>query len=287
MLGFHVNRLGVSGGVTERLHHQVGLEAQASQIFQLVTGHRASGVLGAHGGHLRLAVHAGANTVHAAGLADHFLGQSEALVGITRLFRLAEQFGRCQTQRFASLGGQAATDDQVDTAAGAHFVQQNLGAQVEFSDDFTVFFYLACERVNVDHVTGVHFFHVTLERQGTGIFHGVEEDRSDLAADADAAGALVRYERNVVTEVPQYGVGSRFTGRTGTHNVAHVGNRMAFFLQLVHLAQRADFTVFFRGDTFARIFQHGVAVQRDIRAAPGVLCRRQIISVGFTGNLEY
>ena len=128
VLGFHVNRLGVSSGVTERLHHEVCLETQASEIFQFITGHRASGVLGTHGGHLRLAVHAGANAVQAAGLADHLLGQGEALVGVARLFRLAEQFGRCQTQGFASLCGQAAADDQVDTAASANFVQQYLGA---------------------------------------------------------------------------------------------------------------------------------------------------------------
>ena len=61
---------------------------------------------------------------------------------------------------------------------------------------------------------------------------------------------------------------------------------MTFFLQLVHLAQRADLTVFLRVDAFTGILQHGVAVQRDIRAAPGVLCGGQVVSVGLAGNLE-
>ena len=45
MMHLHVHRLGISGGVAEGLHHQVGTEAQASQVFELVAGHRASGVL--------------------------------------------------------------------------------------------------------------------------------------------------------------------------------------------------------------------------------------------------
>jgi formylmethanofuran dehydrogenase subunit B len=44
-VGLHVHRLGVGGGVAEGLHHQVGAEAQAGQVLQLVAGHRAGGVL--------------------------------------------------------------------------------------------------------------------------------------------------------------------------------------------------------------------------------------------------
>ena len=83
--------LGISGSVTERLHGQVGREAQASQVFQFVTGHRAGGVLRTHGGHLRLAVGAGADALDATGLADHLLSQGEALAGIGRVNRLLEQ----------------------------------------------------------------------------------------------------------------------------------------------------------------------------------------------------
>jgi hypothetical protein len=34
--------------------------------------------------------------------------------------------------------------------------------------------------------------HVEFDRQGAGVFHGVEEDRGDLGADAHAAVTLVR-----------------------------------------------------------------------------------------------
>ena len=56
VVGGDVDWLRISRGVAERLHDQVSGEAQASQVFQLVAGHRTSGVLGADGGHLRFAV---------------------------------------------------------------------------------------------------------------------------------------------------------------------------------------------------------------------------------------
>ena len=71
--------------------------------------------------------------VDAAGPADHFLRQGETLAGITGLLRLAEQVECGQAQRFARLVGEAATDDQVDTAAGAHFVQQHVGLEFELA----------------------------------------------------------------------------------------------------------------------------------------------------------
>ena len=44
-VGLDVHGLGVSGGVAEGLHDHVGAETQAGQVFQLVAGHRAGGVL--------------------------------------------------------------------------------------------------------------------------------------------------------------------------------------------------------------------------------------------------
>ena len=62
---------------------------------------------------------------------------------------------------------------------------------------------------------------------------------------------------------------------------------MAFGFQLGHLFERADFAVFLREDAVTGILQHGVGVQRHVRAAPGVLGRGQIVGVGFAGHLEY
>src|SRR5471032_3511465 len=107
-----VDRLRIGRGVAERLHDQVGGETQAGQVFQLVTGHRASGVLGTDGGHLRLAVGARTNACHAAGLANHFLRQGVALGAFSWSFRQFEQGRRWQTQFSAGLLGQATADDQ-------------------------------------------------------------------------------------------------------------------------------------------------------------------------------
>src|SRR5471030_3183567 len=91
VVGGHVDRLRVSRGVAERLHHQIGREAQARQVFQFVTGHKIGGVLGTHGGHLRLAIGAWTNANHTASLADHLLRQGEALGAFSWSFRLLEQ----------------------------------------------------------------------------------------------------------------------------------------------------------------------------------------------------
>ncbi len=61
VLQLDVDRLGVGGGVAETLHHQIGVEAEAGQLLELVAGHGPGGVLGADRGHARLAVGAGAH----------------------------------------------------------------------------------------------------------------------------------------------------------------------------------------------------------------------------------
>ena len=94
----HVHGFGVGCGVAERLHHQIGAKAQASQVFELVTRHRAGGVLGAHRGHTRLAIRAGAHALafgqtHCA--SDHFLRQGETgLRGNRRLWQAEQSRGR-------------------------------------------------------------------------------------------------------------------------------------------------------------------------------------------------
>ena len=79
MLGVDVHGLGIGRGVTERLHGQVGREAQASQVLQFIASHGAGGVLGTYSGHLGFAVGAGADAVSTAGLADHLLARVKPL----------------------------------------------------------------------------------------------------------------------------------------------------------------------------------------------------------------
>ena len=79
LVHLHVGRFRIGRGVAERLHEHRRQELEAGEFFQLVGGHRAGGVLGADGGHLRLAGGAGQDAGDAAGLADHLLGQRVAL----------------------------------------------------------------------------------------------------------------------------------------------------------------------------------------------------------------
>ncbi len=286
----NVDQLRISSGVTEGLHHQVGGEAEAGQILQFVAGHRAGGVLRTDGGHLRLAVGTRQDAGHAAGLANHLLGQRIALAVVGRVLRQAEQGRLRQTEEFAGLGGQAATDDQGDTAASADFVEDDEGLELGFGDGGAILGGgdLAGSLVNLqfDLVAHVHLAGVDFDRQGAGIFHRVEEDRGDLGAEADATETLVRNERDVFAGEPQHRVGGGLAGRTGTDHVTDVGDQVALGGQLFQLLDRTARARLVGFDTRARVLQHGQCVQRDVRARPGVRRGRQVVGVGFAGDLE-
>ncbi len=286
----NVDQLRISSGVTEGLHHQVGGEAEAGQILQFVAGHRAGGVLRTDGGHLRLAVGTRQDAGHAAGLANHLLGQRIALAVVGRVLRQAEQGRLRQTEEFAGLGGQAATDDQGDTAASADFVEDDEGLELGFGDGGAILGGgdLAGSLVNLqfDLVAHVHLAGVDFDRQGAGIFHRVEEDRGDLGAEADATETLVRNERDVFAGEPQHRVGGGLAGRTGTDHVTDVGDQVALGGQLFELLDRATRARLVGFDTRTRVLQHGQRVQRDVRTRPGVGSRRQVVGIGFAGDLE-
>ena len=209
----NVNRLRVGRGVAEGLHHQVCREAQARQVFQLITGHWTGGVLRTDGGHFRFAISARTDTGNAAGAANHFLRQREAAGAFRHVFRLTEDIAVRQAQRFTRFGGQTATDDQRNTAAGAHFVDQHIGFQLEAGQQFVglVVTHFAFERVNVDYVAHVQVRHINFDRQRARIFHGVEENWRDFTAQTQAAAALVRHVRDIVAHKPQHRVGGGFT----------------------------------------------------------------------------
>ena len=57
---------------------------------------------------------------------------------------------------------------------------------------------------NGDHITGVQFGDIAFDRQGTGVFSGVEEDWGDLAAKDHAARPFVGHMGDVITGVPEH-----------------------------------------------------------------------------------
>ncbi|OPZ04415.1 MAG: hypothetical protein BWZ09_01814 [Alphaproteobacteria bacterium ADurb.BinA305] len=279
--------------MAEGLHHQVGGEAEAGEVLELVAGHRAGGVLAADGGHLGFAVGTRADALafrHAAGAADHLLRQAEALAGIGGGLRQAEQRRGRQAEGLARLGGEAAADDQRNAATGAHFVEDDQGLELRFGDHGAVL-----ERgdlagsvvdLELDLVAHVHLAGVDLDRQRAGIFHGVEEDRGDLGAEAHAAETLVRDEGDVLAGEPQHRVGGGLARGTGADHVTDVGDQVALGTQLFEELDRAAHARFFRGDARTRVLEHGQRVQRDVGARPGVGCGRQVVGVGLAGDLE-
>ena len=288
VLGFNVHRFRVGRGVAERLHDQVGGEAEAGEVFEFVAGHRAGGVLRADRAHARLAILVRADAVHAAGAPDDFLREGVAAlfaVGFLRR-RFAKRLARRKAERLARARGQTAADDQVDAPAGAHFVQQHFGFQFEFGEGFAVGFSFAgvaardaVIRMHINDIAGFHLGNIHLHRQRARIFQRVEKDRRDLPADAVAAAAFVGNAGDVFAGVPQQRIDRGFSRRAGADHIADIGDRMSALFQF-----RQSFQRFFHA--FARIFQHGERVQRNVRARPRVHGRRQIVGVGFAGDFE-
>ncbi len=287
-----VDRLRISGCVAERLHDQISREAQASQVFQLVAGHWASGVLGANGGHLRFAIGARTDAFafrQTAGATDHLLCQGKALVALGGGFWLLEQVRRAHVQLGTCLFGQAATNDQRNTTASANFVEQDIGLQLECSNQLiaAVAADFAFVGVDINDVAHCQIGAIELDRQCAGVFHSVVEDWRNLGAEAETAGTLVRHVRDVVAEEPQHRVSSGLTRRAGTDHVTHIGDWEAFGGQFFHLLERTNRARNVGVDAVASHLQHGQCVQRDVRARPGVRSWRQIVGVGFAGDLEY
>jgi len=289
---FGVHRFRVGGRVAERLHHQIGRKTQASEVFEFVARHRAGGVLAADGGHARFAVGAGAHALafgQAHGATDHFLRQRKALAAVHRRLGQAEGGGSRQTQKIACLGGERAPDDQVDAAAGAHFVEQHLALELELGHGGAVFHDLAGVGQDVDHVAHLELADIDLDRQRARVFLGVEKDRGNFAAQRHTAKALVGHEGDVLAGGPDHRVGGRFAARAGAHHVAYVGHEVAFFLEVFDELHRAALAVFFgpEGRVGAGVFEHRQVVQRDVGAAPGVGRGREVVGVGFAGHLEH
>ncbi|CCK01062.1 hypothetical protein BN129_881 [Cronobacter sakazakii 701] len=152
-----VNRLRIRRRVAEGLHHEIGREAEARQVFQFITGHRTGGVLRTHGGHFRLAIGTRTDTRDAAGATDHFLRQRVAAIAFSHIFRVTEHVAVRQAQRFTRFGSQAAADDQRNTTTRAYFVDQHIGFQFKIRQQFAGFVvaHFTFERVDVNHIAHV------------------------------------------------------------------------------------------------------------------------------------
>mmetsp|Transcript_65018 Transcript_65018/g.141708 ORF Transcript_65018/g.141708 Transcript_65018/m.141708 type:complete len:233 (-) Transcript_65018:685-1383(-) len=205
----HVDGLGVRRGVAEGLHHKIGREAKAGQVLELVTGHRAGGVLGTHSGDKRLAVLARHHAVDTARLADHLLSQRPSLGFVAGEGRRAEGVGGWETERVTSAGGESTADDEGDATASLNFVEKDVCLEGEGGEDLVCSVLLGDALIgeDVNHIPRVQLGHVHLQWQRPGVFHGVVEDGGDLAADAHTTGTLVRDERDVFTHKPLDRVG--------------------------------------------------------------------------------
>ena len=128
--------------------------------------------------------------------------------------------------------------------------------------------------------------HIEFNRQRPRVFHRVVEDWCDLAAQADATEALVRDKGNILTGEPQDGIGRRLAAGAGPDHVAHIGNLMPARAQVLNELDRPAFSVLLRRDSRTRILVHRQRMQGNVRAAPGIGRRRQVVGVDLARHLE-
>ncbi len=126
MLSININGLWVSRCMAKGLHGQIGRETEAGQVFKLIPGHGPRGVLRSHGGHARLTIGTGTNTVHTAGAPHHFLCECKPLATVCGLLRLSEELALTQSESLACFGGEASADNQVDTTAGLNLIKKDI-----------------------------------------------------------------------------------------------------------------------------------------------------------------
>ena len=129
---------------------------------------------------------------------------------------------------------------------------------------------------NGDHITSVQVGDIAFDRQGTGVFSGVEKDRGDLAAKDHAACPFVGHMGNVIAGVPEHRIDGALAGAAGSHHITDVGHGMAFFFQACDGLQ----ALWIAG------LEHRQGMDGDVRPGGGVGGRRQIVRVGFAFNLE-
>ena len=131
---------------------------------------------------------------------------------------------------------------------------------------------LAVVGTNLDHIAHLQAADIDLDGQTARVFLGVEEDRCDLVAQGHTAIALVGHKGNVFAGHPDHAVGGGFTRRTGTDHIAHIGDQVAFFLEVFDELNGAALAVFFglEGRIRTGVLEHSQGVHGNVWAAPGI-----------------
>ena len=108
-------------------------------------------------------------------------------------------------EELAGLPGERAADDERNSAACADLVEEDLSAELESGEELAgaVALYGAIVDGDVNHVAVREGAYVHLDRERTGVLHGVEENRSDLSAEDKAACPLAGNVRDVIADEPK------------------------------------------------------------------------------------
>jgi len=222
MLCFDVNGLRVGRCVTERLHGEIRGEAETRKILQFVPCHRSCGVLRTDSCHFGFAVGAGSNSFNTTGAPHHLLCEGEARIRLLGHIGLSKEGALAQAQRFPCLGGQATTDNEIDSTTGTDLVQQYVRAQLELGDNVTrLVKHLSVIDTDINDIAHAHLLDGRFEDESACIFHGVVEDRRNFAANAHTTHLLVGDTCYRLAEIPQDAVSGRLSGRASAYDIAY------------------------------------------------------------------
>ena len=222
MLCFDVNGLRVGRCVTERLHGEVRRETETCEILKFVPCHGPRGVLRTDSRHLGFAVGAGSNSFNTTGATHHLLCKGKAGIRLLGHIGLSKEGALAQAQRFPCLGGQATTDNEIDSTTGTDLVQQYVRAQLELGDNVTSLVKnLSVIDTDIDDIAHAHLLDGRFEDESACIFHGVVENRRNFAANAHTTHLLVGDTCYWLTKIPQDAVSGGLSGRACTYDIAY------------------------------------------------------------------
>mmetsp|Transcript_9394 Transcript_9394/g.17930 ORF Transcript_9394/g.17930 Transcript_9394/m.17930 type:complete len:528 (+) Transcript_9394:888-2471(+) len=294
MVRHHVNRLGVGGRVTKGLHDQIRRKSQTRQTTKFIPSHGTRRILRSDRGHEGFTVLVRNDTFsgrQSTRFADHFLGQGESFRSRARRYSRQDKDiinGGIHTECFACLGGNTTSNNEGNTSSGTDFVQNDGRLEFKFGNDFTRFVILdnTLLGIHFNDVSHVESVDIHFNGQGTGIFHGIKENGSNLATNTQATRLDVGYIGDFITHEPQYRVGGRLARTSSPHDITDIGQGETLGLQIHNLLNRSYASILEWFDPLTCILEHSSRMEWNIRTRPRILRGTEIIGIRFSRHLE-
>mmetsp|Transcript_13718 Transcript_13718/g.24843 ORF Transcript_13718/g.24843 Transcript_13718/m.24843 type:complete len:232 (+) Transcript_13718:3057-3752(+) len=142
-------------------------------------------------------------------------------------------------------------------------------------------------RIDINDIAHIHLGDIQLNGQGTGIFHGIKENGSNLGTQTQATILDIGNVRNFIAHEEKHRIGGGFPRRSRSHNISDVGEWISLGLQFLNLFERSNFTIHQRFNSISFILEHTHGMKWNIGTTPGILRGTQVIGIGFSRHFEH